>query len=65
MQDVLKVKSKRDIPELNKYQCGTCKMHSLKGAQRVATDVLKRGIGVMSNKALKLSKKKLRGGNIC
>jgi len=65
MQDVLKVKSKRDIPELNKYQCGTCKMHSLKGAQKVASAVLKRGIGVMRNKALKLSKKKLRGGNIC
>ena len=65
MQDVLKVKSKKDIPELNKYQCGTCRMHSLKGAQSVASKVLKRGIGVMSNKALKLSKKKLKGGNVC
>ena len=65
MQDVLKVRSKREIPELNKYQCGTCKMHSLKGAKKVATTVLKRGIGVMNNNDLKLSKKKLKGGNIC
>jgi len=65
MKDVLNVRSKSDIPELNKYQCGTCKMHSLKGAQKVASNVLKRGIGVMNNKALKLSKKKLKGGNLC
>jgi S-ribosylhomocysteine lyase len=65
MQDILKVKSKSDIPELNIYQCGTCKMHSLKEAQKVAKKVLKKGIGTMSNKSLKLSKKKLAGGNVC
>jgi len=65
MEDVLKVTSKKEIPELNKYQCGTCKMHSLKGAKAVARHVLKKGIGTMSNKALKLSKKKLAGGNVC
>ena len=65
MQDVLKVKSKKEIPELNKYQCGTCRMHSLKGAKKVASHVLKKGIGTMKNKDLKLSKKKLKGGNVC
>jgi len=65
MQDILKVKSESDIPELNIYQCGTCKMHSLKAAQKVAQKVLKKGIGLMSNSALKLSKKKLAGGNVC
>jgi len=65
MQDILKVKSESDIPELNIYQCGTCKMHSLKEAQKVAKKVLKKGIGTMSNKSLKLSKKKLAGGNVC
>jgi S-ribosylhomocysteine lyase len=65
MKDILKVKSESDIPELNIYQCGTCKMHSLKEAQKVAKKVIKRGIGLMSNKALKLSKKKLAGGNVC
>ena len=59
MKDILAVKSEADIPELNKYQCGTCKMHSLKAAQKIARNVLRRGIGIMSNQKLKLSKKKL------
>jgi len=65
MKDILKVKSKSDIPELNIYQCGTCKMHSLKQAQAVAKKVLKDGIGIMSNSDLKLNKKRLKGGNLC
>ncbi len=65
MKDILAVKAESDIPELNIYQCGTCKMHSLKEAQKVAKKVLKKGIGTMSNKSLKLSKKKLAGGNVC
>lgn len=56
MKDILAVKKKKDIPELNKYQCGTYKMHSLKEAQKVAKYVLKKGVGVMSNKKLKLDK---------
>ncbi len=59
MQDVLEVKSKKDIPELNVYQCGTYKMHSLKNAKKIARDVLAHKIGVMDNEKLKLSKKKL------
>ena len=61
MQDVLKVKKQSDIPELNLYQCGTYKMHSLEEAKEIATTVLDRGIGIMSNKDLKLSKKILKG----
>jgi S-ribosylhomocysteine lyase len=61
MKDVLNVKRKKDIPELNVYQCGTYKMHSLKEAKKVAQNVLKRGIGIMKNEALKLSKKHLKG----
>jgi len=61
MKDVLNVKKQSDIPELNKYQCGTCKMHSLDEAKEIATMVLDRGIGVMNNKDLKLSKKILKG----
>ena len=60
MKDILKVKRKQDIPELNKYQCGTYKMHSLKQAKKVAKYVLKKGIGVMSNEELKLDKKILK-----
>jgi len=65
MQDILKVKSESDIPELNIYQCGSCKMHSLKAAKKAAKKVLAKGIGTMQNKKLKLTKKRLKGGNVC
>ena len=54
MEDILKVESEGDIPELNVYQCGTCAMHSLAEAKEIATKVLDRGIGVMDNEELKL-----------
>jgi len=63
MEDVLKVKSESDIPELNVYQCGTYKMHSLGEAQLIADNVIKKGIGKMSNKKLKMSKKQLKEAN--
>ncbi|MBL7162119.1 MAG: S-ribosylhomocysteine lyase [Anaerolineales bacterium] len=55
MADILKVGSRAEIPELNKYQCGSYKLHSLKGAKKVAKEVLEKGIGVMDNEALVLS----------
>ena len=61
MKDVLNVKSESDIPELNVYQCGSCKMHSLKEAQEIAKSVLDRGIGIMHNEELALDPKKLEG----
>jgi S-ribosylhomocysteine lyase len=60
MKDILDVKKKSDIPELNKYQCGTYKMHSLKDAHTIAKNVLKKGIGIMSNKDLKLDMSKIK-----
>jgi len=60
MQDVLKVKSEADIPELNIYQCGTYKMHSLKDAKKIAKNILKSKIGIMDNKKLFLSEKKMK-----
>jgi len=61
MKDVLNVKRQKDIPELNLYQCGTYKMHSLDEAKEIAGKVLDRGIGIMNNEDLKLSKKILKG----
>ncbi len=58
MKDVLGVKSEKNIPELNIYQCGTYKMHSLKQAKKIAKKILKKGIGVMDNEALALDVKK-------
>ncbi len=63
MKDVLAVKSKKDIPELNLYQCGTYKMHSLDEAKHIAHNVLDRGIGIMNNKKLKMTKKQLKEAN--
>jgi len=61
MRDVLNLKSEDDIPELNIYQCGSCKMHSLKEAQEIAKSVLDRGIGIMDNEELKLDLELIKG----
>ena len=60
MEDVLHVAKKSDIPELNIYQCGTYKMHSLKNAKKIASDILAHKIGVMDNEALQLDLSKLK-----
>jgi S-ribosylhomocysteine lyase len=60
MKDVLNVQRLEDIPELNEYQCGSYRMHSLEEAHQIARTVLERGIGVMKNEALALSKELLR-----
>ena len=54
MRDVLRICDERDIPELNIYQCGTAKMHSLNEAQNIAQSILSRGVGVMDTQALLL-----------
>ena len=64
MEDVLKVPSQNDIPELNEYQCGTFKMHSLDEAKQIAQDILDNEIGVMSNKDLFLSEDRMKELNI-
>jgi S-ribosylhomocysteine lyase len=60
MKDVLNVKSESDIPELNIYQCGTYEMHSLKSAKKTAAFIIKNGMGIMNNKKLFLSDKKMK-----
>ncbi len=59
MEDVLNVEKQEDIPELNLYQCGTYKMHSLDDAKGIAKDILSSKIGVMSNEDLKLDLSKV------
>lgn len=54
MQDVVQVASQDDIPELNRFQCGTCAMHSLSEAQQIARNVLSRGVSVNRNDELAL-----------
>ncbi len=59
MRDVLGVESQNDIPELNIYQCGTYKMHSLDDAKSIATEVLRRDIDIMNNEAMTLDMSKV------
>ena len=54
MRDVLRIQDESQIPELNIYQCGTAKMHSLKEAQDIAQAVLDKGVGVMNTQDLLL-----------
>lgn len=54
MEDVLNVKDQSKIPELNEYQCGTYRMHSLEEAQAIARDVLARKVAVNKNEDLTL-----------
>lgn len=55
MHDVINVKAKEDIPELNEYQCGTYTMHSLEEAKEIAEMVIDRDVQVNSNSELYLS----------
>ncbi|OCG18704.1 MULTISPECIES: S-ribosylhomocysteine lyase [unclassified Gilliamella] len=59
MHDVLNVKSQNQIPELNEYQCGTYKMHSLDEAKDIAEQVIKSGIGVCHNDEIALTDEQL------
>ncbi|MDX1809996.1 MAG: S-ribosylhomocysteine lyase [Sulfurospirillaceae bacterium] len=59
MQDVLEVKDQKDIPELNLYQCGSYKMHSLDEAKQIAKKILDKDVGVMNNEDLKLDLSKI------
>lgn len=59
MKSVLNVASQNDIPELNIYQCGTYKMHSLDEAKQIAQNILDRGICEIDNEKIKLDLNKL------
>lgn len=54
MQDVIAVKHQNDIPELNKYQCGTYAMHSLEEAKLIATEIIQLGVTINHNNDLHL-----------
>ncbi len=61
MKDVLNVESQEEIPELNVYQCGTYKMHSLDEAKATAALIIEQGIGVNKNDDITLSDDFLEG----
>ncbi|WP_033915685.1 S-ribosylhomocysteine lyase [Campylobacter sputorum] len=55
MKDVLDVKTQDDIPELNKYQCGSYEMHSLNEAKNIAKNILDAKISIINNEEIKLN----------
>lgn len=59
MEDVLKVKTQNDIPELNKYQCGSYEMHSLDEAKNIAKNILEANLSVIKNDEIKLDLHKI------
>lgn len=60
MEDVTHVKSQNDIPELNLYQCGTYKMHSLDEAKLTAQKIVDADISIMKNEDITLSDEMLK-----
>lgn len=59
MKDILAVKSEKDIPELNEYQCGSYRMHSLDEAKTVAMSIIESGVGVCHNSEIALTDEEL------
>lgn len=60
MQDVLSVAHQNQIPELNRYQCGSYIMHSLEEAKAIAQKVLDSQISINYNNDLKLDESLLQ-----
>ena len=56
MQNILDTDT---IPEANIYQCGSCYMHSLEGAKKVASYILSKNIEIMDNEKLALNPKNI------
>ena len=60
MRDVLAVEHQEEIPELNKFQCGTYEMHSLAEAKTIAQAVIDAGVGINKNADISLSDEQLK-----
>lgn len=54
MRSILRLTNEEQIPEINIYQCGTAKMHSLYNAQKIAQNVLDIGVVIMDTQKLLL-----------
>ncbi len=54
MRDIAAINDISKIPELNIYQCGSCYLHSLSEAQKIAQHILKNDIKILYNEDLAL-----------
>ncbi len=49
MEKILQIKDQNEIPELNIYQCGSYKMHSLELAKKIAQKILQNEIKIVNS----------------
>lgn len=63
MRDIMQVQQQNDIPELNKYQCGSYTMHSLVEAKTIANAIIQSGITVCHNADIALTDEQLANIN--
>lgn len=59
MKDILALRSETDIPELNQFQCGSYRMHSLTEAKQICQTILTKTLEVCYNDAILLSEAQL------
>ena len=59
MKDICNLSDDTKIPASNKYQCGSCDLHSLKEAKEIASEVIEKGIKVVLNEDIVLDPKKI------
>ncbi|MDY6274585.1 MAG: S-ribosylhomocysteine lyase [Succinivibrionaceae bacterium] len=60
MFDVNSVKSLAELPEVNRYQCGSYEYHSIEEAHQIAAHVIEKGIAINKNADLKLDEMLVR-----
>lgn len=61
MREILNVNSQNEIPELNKFQCGSCELHSLYEAKEIAREILSKDIILVNTDDIKLNLEKING----
>lgn len=64
MYSILSVRDLKDVPGVNKYQCGSWQFHSLVEAHDIASAVLSVGIGINQNDDLKLDETLIKNTQI-
>lgn len=63
MYSINSVQDLKDVPGINKYQCGSYQLHSLTEAHDIATAVLSVGIGINNNEDLKIDETLIKNQN--
>ncbi|MGN0902739.1 MAG: S-ribosylhomocysteine lyase [Succinivibrio sp.] len=60
MEDIAALSDDTKVPASNKFQCGSCDLHSMTEAKAIASEVLSKGISVVNSKDIELDPAKIR-----